>query len=139
MALLLTNFTLSGESAEEAAQERQRGRPGAAGRQGGHGPSGDSDGGRGGGHCEAAAEAGAREGGVAEAAAVARRPHEALGDGGGRQGGRVARGQGRGAARTWLLSLHQQMWAELHLITLINISSNELDQILLFRCRTSFT
>ena len=87
------NLNISGQSAEEAAQERHRGRPAGAAGEDDLWPSGDSGGGRGGrGHGEAAAEAGAREGGVAEAAAVARRAHEAVGDGGGGQGGRVARG-----------------------------------------------
>ena len=93
VAFLLMNLNISGQSAEEAAQERHRGRPAGAAGEDDLWPSGDSGGGRGGrGHGEAAAEAGAREGGVAEAAAVARRAHEAVGDGGGGQGGRVARG-----------------------------------------------
>ena len=102
MVILSTNSFLSGESTAEAAQERQRvGLGAAAGGEGGlRGLSGGALG-----HGAAAAEAGARARGVAEAAAVARRPRAALGDGGRRQGGRVARGRKRGSAGNGILIL----------------------------------
>ena len=116
--------SLPGESAEEATQERQRDHSGAAGEGGGRGPgSGDAAGSRCGRLREAAAEAGARAGGVEEAAAVARRAHEALGDCRRGQGGRVARGQGRGAAGAWVLKFNLSSlgkWIHLHLISVIN-------------------
>ena len=90
--MLLTQIaivqSLSGQSAEEATQEWQRDHSGATGEGGGRGPSsGDAASRSCGRLCEAAAEAGARAGGVEEAAAVARRAHEALGDGRRGQGG----------------------------------------------------